>query len=270
MLKRPHYIALGLVLLSALILLNLPGRTTARLKLGISSLFVPLFGLVSSTQQAVGKAADAVVPRSELVRQNEALRRENQELKLELSRAEPLARENQRLREMLHWQQQQKRGKYKAASVILRDPANWWRMVQIDLGQRQGVSNNLPVLAPSGALVGRITSAGLTTSQVLLLGDPNCKVAARVSNRSHDIGIIRGSGPLEPDFVELARLSRGANLKAGDEVRTSGEGGLFPKDILVGKVADWRPAEYGLETVARVKLGADLNALEEVWVMLEP
>ena len=114
MLRRPHYIALGLVLLSALILLNLPGKTTARLKLGISSLFVPLFGLASSTQQALGKAADAVLPRSELVRQNEALRRENQELRLELTRAEPLARENERLRDMLHWQQQQKRGKYKA------------------------------------------------------------------------------------------------------------------------------------------------------------
>ena len=49
MLKRPHYIAVGLIVLLTLVILNLPGQTTARLKLGIGSLFLPLFGLASST-----------------------------------------------------------------------------------------------------------------------------------------------------------------------------------------------------------------------------
>ena len=54
MLKRPHYIALGLVVLLTLVILNLPSQTTARLKLGIGSLFLPLFGLASSAQQLAG------------------------------------------------------------------------------------------------------------------------------------------------------------------------------------------------------------------------
>ena len=49
-------------------------------------------------------------------------------------------------------------------------------------------------------------------------------------------------------------------------VKTSGTGGLFPKDIPIGKVFDVRPVEYGLATVARVKLGANLHALDEIWV----
>ena len=63
MLRRPHYIALGLIVLLTLVTLNLPGHTTARLKLGIGSLFLPLFGLAGSTQQSAGTAGDAVVPR---------------------------------------------------------------------------------------------------------------------------------------------------------------------------------------------------------------
>ena len=55
MLKRPHYIALGLVVLLTLVILNLPSQTTARLKLGIGSLFLPLFGLAGSTQQTGGR-----------------------------------------------------------------------------------------------------------------------------------------------------------------------------------------------------------------------
>ncbi|HWX22963.1 MAG TPA: rod shape-determining protein MreC [Candidatus Binatia bacterium] len=273
MLKRPHYIAVGLVVLVTLIILDLPNKTTARLKLGIGSLFVPLFGLTGSVRHLAGQAGDTVLPRSELLRQNEIMRRENQELRLKLVEAEKTAAENERFRQLLGWQQgleQRKRWKLKPASVVLREPANWWRTVQIDLGSRDGVQVNKPVLAPDGALVGRIGSVSLTRSQVVLLGDPNCKVSARVDNPGHDSGIILASGPLESDFVEMGYLSRNSNLKPGQEVKTTGEGGIFPRDILIGKVVDSHPAEFGLEMVARVKLAANLSALEEVWVMMEP
>jgi rod shape-determining protein MreC len=270
MLKRPHYIALGLVVVLTLVILNLPTKTTARLKLGIGSLFVPLFGLANSTQQGASRASEAILPRSELIRQNELLREQNEELRLQLSRNEGTARENDRLRELLKWQQKQKHGKFKLGSVVTRDPANWWRTVEIDLGSRNGISNNLPVLGPNGALVGRISSVSLTRSQVVLVGDPNCKVSARVDNPTRDTGVIGGSGPLESEFVEVSYLPRSAELKPGQNVWTSGLGGVFPKDILIGLVVDSRPEDSGLYAVARVKLAANLSALEELWVVLEP
>ena len=269
MLKRPHYIAVGLVVLMTLVMLNLPSRTTARIKVGIGSLFAPLFGLASSTERLAGKAGDAVLPRSELVAELERLRQENQELRLQAGRVEATSRENDRLRALVGWPAQ-KRARFKLASVVLREPSNWWRTLQIDIGTRNGASNNLPVLSPEGALVGRISSVSLTRSQVLLLGDPNCKVAARVDNPTHDTGIIGAAGPLESEFVEMGYLSRNADLKPGQKVWTSGNGGIFPKDIYIGQVVDSRSAEYGLTTVARVRLAANLNGLEEVWVMMEP
>jgi rod shape-determining protein MreC len=268
MLKRPHYIALGLVLVLTLVILNLPGQTTARLKLGISSLYVAFFSLANSTQQLAGRAGDSVLPRSELLRQNEFLRHQNQELRFQVSQAEGLTRENERLRQLFGWQRQQAR-KYKLANVVLRDPVNWWHTVQIDLGSRDGIRTNMPVLTTEG-LVGRVASVGVTRSQVVLLGDPNCKVAARVENETHDTGVVGPSGPLDNEFVELAFLSRNASLKPGQNVKTSGNGGIFPKDILIGKVVESRPGEYGLNTVAQVKLAANLNAIEEVWVLVEP
>ncbi len=266
--KRPHYIALGTVVVLTLIILNLPSRTTARLKLGIGSLFVPAFWGANAAQQAVSKTGDAVLPRSELLRQNETLRRQNQEMRLQLAQAEQTKGENERLRQLLGWQRQQPH-KYKLANVVLRDPANWWRTVQIDLGSRDGVRTNLPVMTMNG-LVGRITSVHLTSSQVVLLGDPNCRVAARVDNEAHDTGVIGPAGTLDTEFVELGFLSRNANLKPGQAVRTSGTGGIFPKDIFIGHVVESHPVEYGLSTVAQVKLGANLGSLEEVWVMMDP
>jgi rod shape-determining protein MreC len=266
MLKRPHYIALGLVVLLTLIILNLPSQARARLKLGIGALFVPLFGLAGSAHQLAAQSGDAVVPRSELLKELENLRRDNQELWVSLRQSEDAKRENLRLRQYLNWQPR-KDWKLKLARVILREPANWWRSVEIDLGARNGLSNNLPVLSPAGFLVGRVSSVSSTRAQVVLLGDRNCRVAARVENEARDTGVIGASGPLDSEFVDLGYLSRNAALKPGQDVKTSGLGGIFPPEIPIGKIVDFQTVEYGLGTVAQVKLGANLNALEEVWVM---
>jgi rod shape-determining protein MreC len=264
-LKRLHYILLGLVVLLTLAILNLPSQTSARLKQGIGSVFLPLFGLADTTQHLTGTAVDSVMPRGELLKANDALRRENQQLRLQAMQAQETASENARLRQLIGWQRQAP-WKLKLARVVLREPANWWRTVQIDLGSRDGLRVNLPVLTTDG-LVGRVSSVSLTRSQVVLLGDPNCKVAARVENETRDTGIIGPSGPLDSKFVGLGYLSRNANLKPAQDVVTSGEGGIFPRGIPIGKVVDVQPVDYGLRSEARVKLAANLNALEEVWVM---
>jgi rod shape-determining protein MreC len=266
MLRRPHYIALVLIVLLTLVTLNLPGHVTARLKQGIGGLFLPLFGLANSAQQAAGAADDTLVPRRELLKQNEGLRRDIERLRLEAVQAEETARENARLRQLLGWQAQRS-WKLKLARVVLHDPANWWHTVQIDLGSRDGLQVNWPVLTMDG-LIGRVSSVSLTRSQVTLLGDPNCKVAARVENETHDTGVIGPYGPLETELVALGFLSRNANLKPGQAVLTSGEGGIFPPGIPIGKVVDVQPADYGSRAEARVKLAANLNALHEVWVKL--
>jgi rod shape-determining protein MreC len=268
MLRRPHYIGLGLVVLLTVVMLTLPSPTRTRLKLGVGSSFVPLFGLDNSARQAAGRAGDALLPKSELLRELEALRLQDQQLRLAATQAEAVLQQNDRLRQLLGWQRQQP-WKLKLANVVLREPANWWRTVQIDLGSRDGIRTNMPVLTPEG-LVGRIDSVGLTRSQVVLLGDPTCKVAARVDNPARDSGVIGPGGALESEFVEMSYLSPNAVLKPGQTVKTSGDGGIFPPNIPVGRVVESHPVDYGLSTVARVKLGANLSALEEVWVMLQP
>jgi rod shape-determining protein MreC len=266
MLRRPHYIALSLVVLLTLVILKLPSQTTARLKVGIGSVFLPLFGLAGSTQRVAAETGGTIIPRRELLRQVGNLRQENQQLRIQAIQAEDTSRENTRLRQLLGWQSQAP-WKLKLARVVLREPSNWWRTVQIDLGSRDGLRVNQPVLTAEG-LVGRISSISLVRSQVLLLGDPECKVSARVENETRDSGIIGSSGPLSSEFVEMGYLSGSANLKPGQLVKTSGNGGIYPPNIPIGTVVDSQPVEYGLATVARVKLAANLNALEEVWVML--
>ena len=265
MFKQKNYLALGAVVIVAVVLLSLPTRATARLKLAVGSWFLPLFGLAGAAQQLPADLADSVLPRRELLKQVDNLRRENQQLRSQSVQSTAIARENDQLRALFNWQRQSP-WKLKLANVVMRDPANWWRTVQIDLGSRDGLRENLPVITDAG-LVGRVSSVSITRSQIVLLGDPNCHVSALVENTARDLGVLIAGGTLDTSLVELTYLASSANLKPGQSVITSGLGGIFPKGIPIGQIVDSRSVEYGLYTDARVKLNANLGSLEQVWVL---
>src|SRR5437764_3098881 len=147
MLKRPHWIGLVIAVLLAVVLLNLPGSATARLKVAVSSLFFPLFGLASSAQKAGDSVGMRAIPKSTLITELQSLRRENDELKIQVMQAQETARENATLREAVMWQKKVAWNK-RLARVIGRDPANWWRTIQIDLGKSAGVAKDMPVITP--------------------------------------------------------------------------------------------------------------------------
>ena len=265
MFKQTNYLALGAVVLAAVLVLSLPSSIGSRLKLVIGSWFLPLFGLASAGQHLPADLANSALPRRELLAEIDRLRRENDQYKIQTQQTAAIWQENNQLRGLIGWQRQAP-WRLKPAQVVTRDPANWWRTVEIDLGSRDGVQPNLPVLTTDG-LVGRISSVSLTRSRVVLVGDQNCRVSALVDDATHDMGVLTSGGPLDSSLVALSYLASGANLKAGQNVYTSGLGGVFPKGIPIGKIVDAQSIEYGLATEARVKLNANLGALDQVLVL---
>lgn len=270
MFKRAHYVAMSAVLLLVLLLLSLPDQTAARVKLAVSALFLPLFSIGQSTQTATGKVADMTLPKGVLINQMEQLRRENEELRMGKMQADAIKMENDRLRQMIQMKPQTV-WKPKLAKVVGRDPANWWRMIQIDIGSAEGVRANLPVMTSQG-LVGRVYTVGQHRALVVLIGSQECKVAA-VVDKSRENGVVGPSSSaavLDPNLVELTYLTRNSKLEPGQAVYTSGLGGIFPHGILIGSIVDTQTVEHGLYVEARVKLAVNVNQLEEVWVLLPP
>ena len=172
-----------------------------------------------------------------------------------------------------------------AALLSNADAAALWSMVGRsrhavgdDEGARAALESAL-ALAPAGARTeheGHLVALALRVAQARLdraVGEVPCEPEERVAAILDalawlDRGIALGRG--DSALVELAYLRPNANVKSGQPVVTSGNGGIFPKEIPIGKIVDARPADYGLSTEARVKLAANLNALEEVWVLFEP
>lgn len=267
MFKRPLYIFCALALVLVVMILVLQSNWGTRMKLAVSSLFLPLFGLSSTLESGLGKAADRVTPRDVLIKELEALRAETRRQSIITQQAQETLLENQRLRAMLG-RQPQIPWKVKGARIIGRDPANWWRMFHIDVGARDGVTNNQPVISPEGFLIGRIGNVGHTRSRVELVGDPNCPVSVLIQeSREHGVIAPASINPLDASIVELGFLSRNSILKPDQLVVTSGMGGVFPPGIPVGRIIDHQNVDQGLYTRARVKLAMTISRIEEVWVV---
>ena len=264
--RRQHFVAAAVLLALAMILLYLPEQLEMRIKAGTGNLFVPWFGLAAAGQAALDTTIAATLPRRLLLDELARRRTENQQLALRAMQGEEALRENERLRQLLGWQPQSP-WKVKPARVIARDTAHWWRTVRIDLGARDGLRPGLPVLVSEG-LIGKTGLVSHATAEVILIGDPNCRVAVLV-RETGEMGVLSSvsGGLMDHRLVDLTHLPRNSLLRTGQTVQTSGLGGVFPAGLPVGSIVDSRSVGYGLYSEARVRLAADTSRVREVMVL---
>jgi rod shape-determining protein MreC len=145
-----------------------------------------------------------------------------------------------------------------AARVIGRTPLSWNRVFLIGKGGRDGVKVNMPVLS-GHALAGKVVETGPSVSKVLLLTDPNARVAV-VLQRTRQQGVLYGAG----NECRIKYLSVDAAIKRGDVVETAGFGDFFPKGLRVGTVDRVWKEPGQIYQVAAVTPLAELDRTEEV------
>jgi rod shape-determining protein MreC len=153
-----------------------------------------------------------------------------------------------------------------AANVIRRHPTTWWQTVEIDAGEDRGIGIQLSVLSNDG-LVGIIDRPFKNRSSVLLVTDEKCQVSVRIEG-SPEVGILGGQrGEFDNNpTLRLRFLSKNASLQPGQRVFTTGRGGIFQPNILVGTIIS---VERGsLDSEALVRPAVDLSDLGTVFVVL--
>jgi rod shape-determining protein MreC len=267
MFRRPKVIIVSLVVVTGLFLILLPSRLNDQLKWMLSWVYLPLVGVADGVEGVGHRSRAYLTPRSRLLAENDRLRRENRQLRVLQFQSQVFRRENARLRSLVEWRAQHE-WNLKLARVIIEDPANWWRGVVLNIGMSEGVQVDDPVVTEEG-LVGKVISVSGNRSRVALLGDANCKVAAVLGNSSQG-GIVLPSAQnaVNRQVVELKHLPSDAELEPGMEIFTSGAGGVFPRGIPIGRLIDSQTYNFGLYSGARIRLRADLDQLDLVWVIV--
>ncbi len=151
---------------------------------------------------------------------------------------------------------------YKAAAVIGRDPSPFLHYIIINRGSNDDIRRGMPVVTNQG-LVGRVDAVIADAARVQLITDPASTVNVHLQHADADAVLL---GSVTGD-ISLDMLSHDVTVEPGDLVLTSGLGGGYPPDIILGQVVTVRSLEFELFQQATVQPAVDFTRLEIVLVI---
>ena len=201
--------------------------------------------------------------------ENEQLTAENAELRKQMVDYDRLKAENEAYKALANIQNTRPEMSCVSAFVIGRDPLDEFGGFTLDCGTVNGAAVNDAVISDKGYLIGMVVEADTTSCKVMTILHPSFSAAGAVS-RTRENGIINGSTDYAGDgLCVLTNLERATETKMGDQVITTGLGGVFPPDLLVGTVQKVEPEVSGKSSIAVVRPGADPRTVKHVFVITD-
>ena len=204
------------------------------------------------------------VPRdvATLRQENNSLKNQVSQLQSELLAARQQLTETDILYALLDYARAKPENKYVAASVIGRDPSPFVKYIIINHGSDDGIIKGMPVVTQQG-LVGQVVAVTATAARVQLITDPGSIINVRLEKANTDGQVL---GSVTGD-VSLDMVNPGVNLIQGDLILTSGLGGGYPSDILIGQVLSPESSENTLFQKATVQPVVDFVNLRAVLII---
>jgi rod shape-determining protein MreC len=198
-----------------------------------------------------------------LRQQNAELQNEVAELQAQVIQLQQQVGETQILAALVDFSRARPENTYKAAAVIGRDPSPFLHYVIINRGSNDGILRGMPVVTNQG-LVGRVDAVIADAARVQLITDPASMVNVRLQNAEEEGALV---GSVTGDVI-LQMIPQDANVEPGDLVLTSGLGGSYPPDLIVGQVVNVRSRDFDLFQQATVQPVVDFNRLQIVLVIV--
>jgi len=199
---------------------------------------------------------------TELLQRNAQLENELSHLQSQVIQLQEQLRETEVLYSLLDFARSRPQDQYIAAAVIGKDPSPFLHYVIIDHGSDDGIQHGMPVVTQQG-LVGRVAAVTASASRIRLITDPESVVNVRLQGQNED---ALAEGSITGD-VTLGMVSQNVTLNPGDILLTSGLGGNYPTDILVGQVVNVEKTENEIFQTASVQPVIDFVGLRAVLVI---
>ena len=253
-----RYLATGIIvfmLIALFFVWRLDNPRVEKLRAEVIDAILPKFEWVMAPATALIRITQDFRSYQSLYEQNQELRRELQQMKSWKEAALQLEQENARLLDLNNLQLDPKLTHI--SSIVLADSGSPFRQsVLINVGLQDGIQDGWAAMDGLG-LVGRISGVGSKTARVLLLTDTASIIPATIQPSGQQ-ALIAGDNTIAPtiEFLENADL-----VRPGDRIETSGNGGIFPPNLLIGRL------ELDPSGRLRVRLSADYERLEFLRVL---
>jgi rod shape-determining protein MreC len=258
--KTRRVVLLGSIVLVCLVLLTIQSRgrssgagdlvaiVTTPVQIVLSRVHRTTFGLWSTYLDWKNVRAE-----------NLRLRDENQRLRVDALQIGETVDENRRLRQLLTLRDRLPLDTL-PGEIIAREWGGWVRSLTVNRGRSDNVARQTAVISPDG-LIGRVVDVRPRASIVQVLTDPASTVGAHVV-RTRTPGIVEGEARGTMRFKYMAR--DGAGIKVGDLIVTSGQGGVFPRGVPVGRVHAIDDRGSALFHYAAIAPAVDFARIDEV------
>lgn len=242
---------------------------------GVPMLEAVVFGAFAEVQRAATSMVTGVQDSwnnyfalQQIRRDNQQLTREVTEMRVALQQERALASQTRLLQQLLDLRGSLSlsttAGNVTQSTVIGGGPSPAFRTITIDKGSHEGVRQDMAVIAPAG-VVGRVIMPSLRAAKVQLLIDSNAAAGAMVERtRAQGVAIGTGSDRLQMEYVPSS-----ADVKAGDQVVTSGIDGIYPKGLVIGQIESVQGGTGDSRKIV-IKPAVDFSSLEAVLVVLTP
>lgn len=259
-----NIVALVLFIAAVIAVFTLKTPQTRAVQTWVMAALSPFIRAGAEAEQQVQEITAGPLDVTALQRENERLQQEVGRLHIVAQKYDAALVENNKFRAMLAYRQQTP-FKLTATRVLRRSASNWWNTIIVDKGALDGITTDSPVITDIG-LVGKTGKVTPNTAEVTLLTDEECRVAARIEGTQAK-GILtgeRGGFETRPD-LRLRFLDRTMKIEPGSNVYSSGDGGVFPAGLLLGKVKGFVAKDISGEAV--VESAVDFSLLEDVFVV---
>lgn len=243
------------------------GRLTAAPQELLSVAAAPFQKVAAVVSGGVASLWEKYTSIDDVMAENETLKAENAELRQQMVDYDRVKAENQAYKALESIQSQRPEMSYLSSFVIGRDPLDSFYGFTLDRGTLDGVAVNDAVVSDQGYLLGMVVEAEPTSCKVMTILHPNFNAAGVVS-RTRENGILNGNTTYAADgLCTLTNLERSTETRAGDQVITTGLGGVFPPDVLVGVIKELTPEASGKSMLAVIKPGADPRTVRHVFII---
>ena len=227
----------------------------------------PFRSLSASFSEMMGNWADYLVMVDELKEENRQLKLQIAEMEETVRQAQADRDENVRLREIAGLREQRRDLQLESARVLAQDTSNWASLLTVNKGTSHGVEIGDCVITETMYLVGVVTDVGLNWATVRTILDSESSIGALVF-RSKSNALAQGDFALMRDGkLTLSYLGTDPDVVSGDLIVTSGLGGYYPSELVIGHVDEVRTSDNGLAQYAILTPDAELDDLIQVFIV---
>ena len=245
------------------------GRLTAAPQELLSVVLTPLQKVTSALSGGAASVWEKYTSIDDVMDRNEQLEAENAELRQQMVDYDRIKAENDAYKALARIQDTNSEASYVSAFVIGRDPLDEFGGFTLDQGSTDGVAVNDAIISDRGYLLGVVVEVDATSCKVMPILHPSFN-AAGVISRTREPGSITGRAGYAADGqCVLTNLDRATEARKGDQVITTGLGGVFPANLLVGTVQEVVPEQSGKSSSAVILPGADPRTVKHVFIVTE-